>query len=166
MANTDESTGTTGLKPSAEYRLRRYEIRLGFWKVIWGTTLVGVIATLLPALVEVYKKYAEGFQLEAQRKLESERFELEKTKFYQDFLKDFAEKGYNQDIELRIRLAEYFATVSDETFAARWAKFLDVLSKRRNALYEKIDSLLEQIATEKSKAPPNQVLISKCYYPG
>jgi hypothetical protein len=64
----------------------------------------------------------------------------------------------NQDIELRIRLAEYFAFVSVEKFRSGWVEYHDALVKHRDEIRSQINSLeaeweAEQIASSGRQNP-------------
>jgi len=65
----------------SEFRLRCREARIDLLKVICGTLIVGVVAALLPALVEVYKSYSSAWEKQAQADLNEQNFRLEKQKF-------------------------------------------------------------------------------------
>jgi hypothetical protein len=70
----------------------------------------------------------------------SERAELQAREAeVQGVIERFAATGYNQDIEIRIRLARYFATVSEAEHSARWLRFLNALEEERHELQELFD---------------------------
>jgi len=50
----------------------------------------------------------------------------------------------NQDIELRIRFAEYFAHVSAPTFQKGWIDYHDELIKRRDKIREEINEMEDE----------------------
>jgi hypothetical protein len=123
----------------AEFRLRRYEARLGLWKVVWGTMVVGVIAAVIPGLVETYKAYFDQKRIQSQ-------IALDRVTFHQKYVQSFAETGYNQDIELRFRLADYFSYVSDPDFRQPWIDYRENIKSRRKELREQINKLYNELS--------------------
>lgn len=139
----------------SEFRLRRYEAKIDLLKVICGTLIVGVVAALLPALVEIYKSYSSAWEKRAAAELAEQNFKLQKQQFYQSFTEKFANTGYNQDIELRIRLARYFASVSDDEYKERWQRFSTYLEAEREENYRIYDTHLLALYRENNKPSPD-----------
>jgi D-alanyl-D-alanine carboxypeptidase len=139
---------------AASFRLKRYEVRMDFWKVIIGTGLVGVVAALFPAIVSFYDSWFSSKKVELELK-------VEKQKFYQTFIENFADEGYNQDIELRIRLSNYFSSVADDEYSKKWKLFHDLLVAERDTAYSRIDEILFSLSKEQVKDKIDQDKISK-----
>jgi hypothetical protein len=100
-----------------EMEFRKYEARLSVWKVVLGTMTVGVAGVLIPSMISFYSTYFETFRKDAEvRQL--------RQSSHQQYIKDFFDTAVNQDIELRIRFADYFANVSDS------ANFIEPSGKR------------------------------------
>jgi hypothetical protein len=51
----------------------------------------------------------------------------------------------DEDIEKRIRLAQYFSKVTTDTFKAGWEEYLDFLTSRRDKIFKAIDDVQEDI---------------------
>jgi hypothetical protein len=168
----DPTKPTGQLRPSAEYRLRRYEARLGLFKVIWGTAVVGVAAAAFPFASELAKTYTDRWKSQEQTALEREKLQLQialegaklklqKETARQQFIQTFANTGYNQDIELRMRFAEYFAFVADPLDRPDWEAFRLKLEERREKIRGEIEKRREELAKERGKKAPDEVEIAK-----
>lgn len=117
---------------SYEFELRRYEARLGLWKVILGTLIVGLAGILIPGAIEYWSL---GFQ-ERRAQLE---MAVEQEKNRQDFVSSYVTTALNEDIELRIRFAEYFAAVADDGSVSKWQGYLRTLQAKRESVRTQID---------------------------
>jgi len=124
----------------AELELRRYEARLGVWKVVLGTFIVGLAGIVIPAAINLTTLVFENWQKEA-------RFQLEKQTAHQQYIKDFFETAVNQDVELRIRFANYFANLSDGAQKDLWQGYHDKLVAGRNASRDRINQLEAELVT-------------------
>jgi hypothetical protein len=111
-----------------EHALRRYEARMKLWTVVLGTMVVGLAGILVPAGIN----YATLL------------FDRQKT--YQTYITSFLEKGVNQDIELRLRLAGYFANLSDSNQKKSWEAYEAKLFTHRNSVRDTINTLEEALA--------------------
>lgn len=118
----------------AQIDLRRYEARLGVWKVVLGSFIVGLAGIIIPAAINLTTLFFESWREEA-------RFELEKQTAHQQYIKDFFDTAVNQDVELRIRFANYFANLSDGSQQALWREYFEQLVSERNASRDKINAL-------------------------
>lgn len=148
------------LSGAAEYRLRRQAAWFDLVKVLIGTALVGLAAAFFPAAVDYYKARGAEIEKQAQIALARQTFELEKQKFYQGFIERFATTGYNQDIEIRIRLARYFAMVAEDEYGERWQRFLLVLEEERDELNRLFDENLALLAAEIARpGGPDQMAV-------
>ncbi len=57
----DNTAGQQAAIPStAELELRHYEARLGFWKVFWGTFIVGLAGITIPGVISFFTVYSEN----------------------------------------------------------------------------------------------------------
>jgi hypothetical protein len=126
--------------------LRRYEARLGVWKVVLGTFIVGLAGVLIPGAVSFYTAYFDN---------ERKRLELELSQqaAHQQYIKDFFTTAINQDIELRIRFADYFANLSGPQQEEMWQNYLVSLKTLRDANRTKINALENQLVAFKRKSP-------------
>lgn len=118
--------------------LERYRIRFSLYKVVLGTMIVGLAGVLIPGAVEFWK-----LQFEDSRK----RYELELAQEHQqrEYVKDFLETALSQDIELRIRFAEYFKHLSSGTARSNWDAYHKALFETRNARRMEIGEKSQQI---------------------
>jgi hypothetical protein len=115
-----------------DQRLRWYQARLGFWQTVWGTLITGGIAVAIPAGVDAYKTYQERKLKEQEIALKDKEIEGNILNAHQTYISSFLTTALNQDIELRIRFAEYFSYVSDLKHRDGWDKFREELVKRRD----------------------------------
>lgn len=104
---------------------RRYEARLGVWKVVLGTVVVGLAGVLIPGAISFYSAYFDNQRKEVELRLAKETA-------YQAYIKEFFTTAINQDIELRIRFASYFANVSEADQRELWGKYLGALITQRS----------------------------------
>jgi hypothetical protein len=123
----------------------RYKAKLDFWKFILVSGLAAVVITAIPPLFQYATAYLEYTKSQAQLRLEQETRKAERLakneQFRDGYIKDFLDKALNQDIELRIRFAEYFAFVSSDTFRDGWIQYRDALKTRRDSARKEIDEL-------------------------
>jgi hypothetical protein len=77
--------------------------------------------------------------------------------FRETYIKDFVTKALNQDIEYRIRLADYFAHVTTGTFQQGWKDFLTELVNNRTQIRAKIDDLEKKWHDKSLTAAPGNV---------
>ena len=140
----------------AELSLRRYEARLGVWKVVLGTFIVGLAGIIIPAAINVTTLFFEDWRAEAQQK-------LEQRSAHQQYIKDFFETAITQDIELRIRFAQYFSALStgyeDVDTKAQWAGYLQQLLSQRTDIRSSINELeAELVMLEGSERTESNVI--------
>lgn len=136
--------------------LEKYRIRYGLYKVLFGTALVGIIGVLVPGAVEFWKATFENQRLTTQFEIENKRkqleIELDQINQQQAYVKDFLETALNQDIELRIRFADYFSKVSADPFRKDWTTYRDALVETRNItrseIHLKEEALLRGISLQ------------------
>jgi hypothetical protein len=113
--------------------LERYKATLDFWKFVLVSGFAAIVIALLPPL----------FQYETAR-LEDARKERElsqsKATFHDTYVKDFFQEALKQDIEVRIRLAMYFASVSDGDYKKDWNNYLTALTDLRQKIRDEINA--------------------------
>ena len=113
----------------AARRQARFSAWMTFWTVVAGTTVVGLAGVLVPATINYVALLSD------------------QQKTYQTHITSFLEKGINQDIELRLRLAGYFAELSGPEERLRWATYKEQLEKQRKSARERINTLEEDLAS-------------------
>jgi hypothetical protein len=72
---------------------------------------------------------------------------------HQQYIKDFFQTAINQDIELRIRFADYFANLSGPQQEKMWQNYLTSLIALRDANRKKINDLEGQLVAFKQLSP-------------
>lgn len=133
------------ISSNEEAALRRYEARIGLWKVVLGTFIVGLAGVLVPGAVSIYTSFTEQLRRSTELKLVREQA-------HQQYIKEFFDVAINQDIELRIRFAEYFSNLSDPTQKHLWLGYLSALVEQREEKRRAIQEL-EQKLVEIKKIP-------------
>jgi hypothetical protein len=126
-----------------EMDLRRYEARMGVWKVVLGTLIVGLAGVIIPAAITFYNAVAENYRKEAELKLATQNV-------YQQYIKDFLNTAVNQDIELRLRFANYFAFLSGKDQKALWDAYFADLKRQREEGRKRITTLEAQLVDLKA----------------
>lgn len=125
-----------------ELELRRYIARLGFWKMVLGTFLVGMAAIIVPAIIQFYVNWNESARKETELRLSQQAA-------HQQYIKDFFATAINQDIELRIRFASYFANLSGPGQEELWRNYLNESRSLRDKTRENINKLEAQLVSYK-----------------
>ena len=146
------STNLDNAKIQQEYSLRRYEARLGFWKVVLGTFIVGLAGVLIPGAIEAYKAHFDLRQKEAQS-------EFVRQQANQQYVKDFFDTAVNQDIELRVRFASYFESLSEGEFKNNWKNYHSTLIATRDESRRKINELSERLFNLERANVPDDILV-------
>ncbi len=140
----DKHAAGTGVLP-LEVELERYRIKYGLYKVIFGTAIVGLAGILVPGAIDFWQLVFENQRIDNQLR-------ISQTSQQQEYVKDFLSTALNQDIELRIRFAEYFAHVADERYRNGWQNYFESLTKIRNRtrleIHEREAELRELLAIE------------------
>ena len=81
--------------------------------------------------------------------------------FRDEYIKEFISNALNQDIELRIRFAQYFARVSTEPSRQDWIAYLKDLKDTRDAIRVEIDKMEEQWSSLASAKNRNDIEINR-----
>ena len=119
--NKEEKDGAV----SSDADIERYRIRYGFYKIVAGTMIVGLAGVLVPGAVQYWQASFE----DRRKTLE---LRLVQSNQQQEYVKDFLQTALDQDIELRIRFADYFANVAASQFKDDWKIFRDSLRETRD----------------------------------
>lgn len=144
-----------------EIDLRRYEAKLGLWKVLFGTLVVGIVSVLIPASIDYLRITLENTRKNTELDIESRRkateLELAEQAAHLEYIKTFSNLAVNQDIELRIRFADYFAHMSGAVEQnALWLQYLKDLKTLKEITRQDINKLEKQLVAFK-KLPPDEV---------
>jgi hypothetical protein len=137
---TNPDAATAALLQRGELAFRWYQTKLGFWQAIWGTLITGGLAVAIPAGVESYKVYQERQLKEQEIALKNKEIEGKIQDSDQIYISRFLETALKPDIEMRIRLSQYFSYVSGDKYREGWEKFRVSLIARRNELKTEINS--------------------------
>jgi len=144
-----DSKSERAVPSPAEIELRRYEARLGLWKVVLGTFIIGLAGVLIPGFINFYNARFENRRKQAE-------LSFSQQTAHQQYIKDFFTTAINQDIELRIRFAEYFANLSGKPQDELWKQYLEELRKLRDTNRTKINDL-EQTLVDFKKLSPDKI---------
>jgi hypothetical protein len=133
--------------------------------IILPTIFASGIAVAIPNIVTFidndHKARNDILRIEQERDLKAKEIQIKELELklaaadkHQNYIGQFINQAIDKDIELRIRFAEYFATVSDEP--ERWEKFLVNLVKKRDEFEAKSRTL----ADEQRKETPDDDRLS------
>jgi hypothetical protein len=144
-----------------EARAEREKAKLDYRKFIWGSVVAAIaIATIPPsfqlatAVLEYVKSRAK--LREDTRAAEADR-QVKQEQFLQTFTQAFIANALDQDIELRIRFADYFAHVSPASSRDLWGAYLGKLEKQRDKVRASINEMEEK--WQRSKVGSDQAAI-------
>ncbi|RWY75289.1 hypothetical protein [Rhizobium sp. WSM1325] len=132
---------------AAEIALRQQEARYGFQKFIWGTVVIGLASVAIPATVTIVSALIEDWRKKTE-------FEQTVVRGQQDYIKSFLDTAVNQNIELRIRFADYFAHVAGAKERSDWQSYFEDLRTNRERIHKKINELeAEKVKIQKGTDP-------------
>jgi hypothetical protein len=114
--------------------LERYKSRLDYKKFVLGSVFVALAIAAIPPLFQLATAALEYVKSNADRQAKQQAFR-------DDYIKEFISNALNQDIELRIRFAQYFARVSTEPYRGDWVAYLKDLRDTRDAIRTQIDKM-------------------------
>jgi hypothetical protein len=114
--------------------LERYKIRLDYKKFVLGSVFVALAIAAIPPLFQLATAGLEYVKSNADRQTKQQAFR-------DDYIKEFVSNALNQDIELRIRFAQYFAQVATEPSRQDWLAYLKDLKDTRDAIRTQIDKM-------------------------
>jgi hypothetical protein len=115
-------------------KLDRYKAQLDYKKFVLGSVFVALAIAAIPPLFQLATAALEYVKSNADRQAKQQAFR-------DDYIKDFIGNALNQDIELRIRFAQYFARVSTEPYRSDWNTYLEDLRRTRGDLRALIDKM-------------------------
>lgn len=115
-------------------KLDRYKAELEYKKFVLGSVFVALAIAAIPPLFQLATAALEYVKSNAERQAKQQAFR-------DDYIKEFVGNALNQDIELRIRFAQYFARVSTEPYRNDWNTYLEDLRRTRADLRSQIDRM-------------------------
>ena len=179
MTKSQTETQETSVGPSAtlplgnpthEQILERDKIRWGFWQAIWTSIISIGVAAAIPAAVDAYKVKLDLRKSEQDVKLKEKEIELKRTEIeinqldnHQKYISNFLNTALDQNIELRLRFAEYFSFVSDTAHKNSWGDFFAKLEKRRNNLRFDISDMeikISKLSAISEKSEEEQITLA------
>jgi hypothetical protein len=117
-----------------KFTLERYKARLDYRKFILGSVFVALALAAIPPLFQLATAVLEYTKSNADRSAKQQALR-------EDYNKDFINNALNQDIELRIRFAQYLANVSSEPYRQDWLRYHEELKAGRDTIRVEIDKL-------------------------
>jgi len=114
--------------------LERYKSRHDYKKFVLGSVFIALAIAAIPPSFQLATAALEYVKSNADRQAKQQAFR-------DDYIKEFITNALNQDIELRIRFAQYFARVSTEPFREDWIAYLNDLRGVRNEIRMQIDKM-------------------------
>jgi hypothetical protein len=107
--------------------LDKYKAQLDYKKFILGSVFVALALAAIPPLFQLATAVLENVRSTADRQAKQQAFR-------DDYIKEFINNALNQDIELRIRFAQYFSRVSTEPYRNDWTNYLNDLKQTRSEI--------------------------------
>jgi hypothetical protein len=131
----EQAAGSNNLEVK-NLELERYKAHLKYKKVIIISGYVAVVIALIPPSFQLATAFLEYVRTTNQLKVDEENRvrdrEVKQDEFRDSYVKEFLDRALSQDIELRLRLAEYFKFVSSSGQA--WEKYYNELFEKRTAI--------------------------------
>jgi len=134
---SDEGVLSSATIEREKLALERYKAILDFWKFVLGSVFVALAIALIPPLFQLATSKLEFVKAEADRQQKQQQF-------HDGYIKEFMASAINQDIEWRIRFAEYFSNLSTEPYRKDWLTYLSDLRSSRDAIRKQIDDMEAQ----------------------
>lgn len=133
----DQGSAERAIDPASRLEWRKlavekYKARLEYRKFVLGSVYVAIALALIPALFQLATAALEYVKSEANLRKDQEVFR-------QAYVKEFLNSALAQDIELRIRFAQYFAYVSMDPLKQGWTEYHGKLIAHREEIRKKID---------------------------
>ncbi len=123
--------------------LERYKAQLDYRKFVLGSVFAAIAIAAIPPLFQLATAVLEYVKSQSQLRLDQHNREadlaLKQQQFQEEYVTKFLTSALSQDIELRIRFADYFAFVSAHDLRQGWIDYRDSLRKTRTETREKID---------------------------
>lgn len=124
---------------SADQSLKRLEIYVGLARFIVGTVVLGFVSAYL-------NHQYQTAQLELEKEKSDHAIRLQDKEAEFEYLSSFIEHAMNEDLEVRIRLANYMQSAAlSDNIKQIWRQYHDVLVQQRDEAKEKKKALEEQV---------------------
>lgn len=149
--------------PSVQSTLEERRLDLEFekakWdyrKFIWGSVFAAISIATIPPSFQLATAYLESVR-------KDKELAIKQREFRDAYVKDFLSTALTQDIEVRIRFADYFANVSPAEYQAGWVEYRKGVRAMRDELRAQITSMedlkqgLQQRATTRDGTEVRQL---------
>ena len=148
----DETAGAPKQSPPeqpglemARLALEREKVRLDYRKFVLGSVFVAIAIAFIPPSFQLATAVLEYVKSQAKLQLDDQNTKADRQtrelEFRQTYVKEFVSNFAVQDIELRIRLAEYFSKVASGPLRDGWVLYHEDLKGRRDKVREQIDAM-------------------------
>jgi hypothetical protein len=104
-------------------KLERFKAGLDFWKYVIVSGFVALAIAAIPPVFQLATAKLEKIKADADRNAKQEEFR-------EGYVKSFLDQGIQQDIELRLRLADYFAAVSTDPVRSGWIDYWGLIGTK------------------------------------
>lgn len=148
--------------------LERYKANLDFRKFLWGSVFAALALATIPALFQLATAGLE--YVKSEEKLKTDRQQADENRkaseehFREEFIKGFVENALSKDIDLRIRLAEYFKYVSAQSFRQGWVDYHTSLLARRDETRAQIIQMEIDDASRLAAKSPDEIKAMQLKY--
>ena len=168
QGNNPDQTTSEDSNPSGQIdlemrklELERYKARLDYRKFVLASVFAAIVIAAIPPLFQLATAFLENVKsqakLDADTQSKSAERAVSQENFHDTYIKEVLKNALNQDIEYRIRLADYFSHVTTGTFQKGWQDFFTELTGNRNVIRAKIDDLERQWHQKSLTATPGSV---------
>lgn len=134
--------------------LKRFELWIGLAKFIVGTVILGIASLLL-------NHQYQNNQLDLEREKSQHAIALQDKQAEFDYLSKFIKHAMNEDLDVRIRLADYMQSAAlSENIKMIWARYHALLSEQRKDGEKKLDELEKeelQLASQLQKLKRDEI---------
>jgi predicted chitinase len=126
-------------------RFEYYKARLEYRKFVLGSVFVAIAIAAIPPLFQLATAVLEFVKTSQQLQIDKANRDADRQtkqqEFREDYIKNFLSNALSQDIELRIRFAQYFSHVSGGAYKDDWIKYHKALVDHRDEVRRKIDGM-------------------------
>jgi Flp pilus assembly protein TadD len=120
---------------SIEFELKRFEMWVGLAKFVIGTVIMGLVSLFLNY------QYQQN-QLDLEREKSKHAIELQDKQAEFEYLSKFMKHAMNEDLNVRIRLANYMQSAAlSENIKGIWARYHALLTEQQTDALERRDQL-------------------------
>lgn len=137
---------------STDDAVKRLELWIGLIKFISGTVILGLVSAFL-------NHQYQTAQLDIEREKSSHAIELQDKQAEFKYLSDFMEHAINEDLEVRIRLANYMQSAAlSENIKDIWREYHGLLVDQRKdaeTRLQTLEEMVQELSLELAAMPPD-----------